>query len=50
MNEFEFLVKIEGYKEKTLASSGDSLEDAKFALESELNISGFMDIQYIIPC
>lgn len=46
--EFQFLVKIEGYKEKNLTSYGNDIEDAKQKLICELNKQGFLNILYIV--
>lgn len=46
--EFEFLVKIEGYKEKHIIEFGCSYESARNSLIEKLNIEGFMDIQYVL--
>lgn len=46
--EFEFLVKVEGYKEKTYTYYGNNVDEAKDRLQSDLYEYGLCDILYII--
>lgn len=48
MNEFEFYVKVEGYKESRQIAYGDTVEEARQKISDELNKQGFMNIQYIM--
>lgn len=48
MNEYQFQVKIEDYKEKILTSYGEDKEDAKQRLKYTLQETGFANIQYIL--
>ncbi len=48
MNEYEFYVKVEGYKESRQVAYGNTVEEAHQNITDDLNKQGFMNIQYII--
>lgn len=48
MNEFEFYVKVEGYKESRQIVYADTVDEARQKISDELNKQGFMNIQYIM--
>ena len=48
MNEYEFYVKVEGYRESRQVAYGDTVEEARQNITDDLNKQGFMNIQYII--
>ena len=48
MNEYEFYVKVEGYRESRQVAYGDNVEEARQNIADDLNKQGFMNIQSII--
>lgn len=48
MGEYQFIVKVEGYKEFVVTSYGEDREDAKQKLEYDFYTRGLMNILYIL--
>lgn len=48
MGEYQFIVKVEGYKESVVTSYGEDREDAKQKLEYDFYTRGLMNILYIL--
>lgn len=48
MGEYQFIVKVEGYKESLITSYGLDRDDARQKLEYDFNTRGLVNILYIL--